>query len=133
MLKKGLLAGLINLVLGMILSFGLQTLFPDLAKEYQNIKLFRPWTDPLMMAFFAYPFILGIAASYFWSLLGKALTGDAINKALKFAGIYFVIATIPGMFVSYTTFQVSLWMVLSWTLTGLLEVFVAGLVFAKLK
>lgn len=133
MIKKGLLAGLAILVLGVIFNFVLEALIPSLAKEYQNPSLMRPWTDPLMIIFFAYPFILGIVASYFWNLLAKNFSGDAIKKAFEFARTYFIIATVPGMFISYTTFQVSFLMVLSWTVLGFLEVFVAGLIFAKVK
>lgn len=131
MIKKGLLAGLAILVLGVVFNFVLEALIPSLANEYQNSALMRPWTDPLMIIFFAYPFILGIVASYFWNLLVKNFSGNAINKAFQFARTYFIIATIPGMFISYTTFQVSFLMVLSWTILGFLEIFVAGFIFAK--
>jgi len=68
-----------------------------------------------------------------WGLLKPHLKGDEIHKALHFAKIYFIIATIPGMFITYTSFQVSLPMVLLWTITGYIEVFVAGYIFAKVK
>lgn len=133
MIKKGLIVGLANLIIGMGLNFGLHTLFPVLGKEYQNPVIFRSWQDPLMMVFFAYPFIFGIVLAYFWSLFGKHFTGNVTNKAFQFAKLYFIIATIPGMFISYTTFQVSLLMILSWTITGFAQAFVAGLIFAKIK
>lgn len=132
MLKKGLVAGLANLVVGMALTFGLQTVLPSLAKEYQT-ALFRPWNDPLMTLFFAYPFILGIVAAYLWGLLQSNFKGDSFKKAFQFAKTYFIIATIPGMFVTYTSFHVSIFMVLSWTVIGFVEVYIAGLVFTKIK
>jgi hypothetical protein len=133
MIKKGLIAGLVNFVVGLILTFGVEKLFSALRLEYQKVAIFRPFTDPLMMVYFAYPFILGIVAAYLWGIVAKDYKGSVTAKAWKFAMLYFVIATIPGMFISYTTFQVSLGMILSWTLTGLIEIFVAGLVFAKIK
>lgn len=133
MLKKGLIAGFANLAVGMGLNFGLQALIPPLAKEYQNTALFRSWSDPLMMVFFLHPFILGLVLAYFWNLAEKHFTGDAVKKAYQFARLYFIVATIPGMFISYTSFQISLQMTLSWTLVGFLEAFVAGLVFTKIK
>lgn len=133
MVKKGLIAGFVILILGMGLNFALQLFVPVLAKEYQNIGLFRPWSDPLMTVYFAYPFILGIVLSYFWNIMGKHFAGDTITKAFQFAKLYFIIATIPGMFISYTCFQISLLMIVNWALTGFLEAFVAGLIFAKIK
>ena len=133
MFKKGLIAGLANFVVGLILTFGLERLVPGVAAEYQKVALFRPFTDPLMMVYFAYPFILGMVSAYFWGIVGKNFSGSPAKKAFDFAKLYFIIATIPGMFISYTTFQVSFAMILSWTITGFIEIFVAGFVFAKMK
>lgn len=133
MIKKGLFAGLAILVLGIIFNIAVEAIFPILAHEYQNAALMRPWTDPLMMIFFAYPFILGLVASYFWTLIGKNFTGSTLEKAFGFAKTYFIIATIPGMFISYTTFHISFLMVASWTVLGFLEIFVAGFIFAKTR
>lgn len=133
MLKKGLIAGLVNLVLGLGLNFGFQAFFPELTSQYQNSALFRPWTDPLMMIYFAHPFILGLALTYLWGISGKNLTGGATTKAFRFAKLVFLVATIPGMFITYTSFRISLLMVSSWTLVGFLEAFAAGWVFAKIK
>lgn len=133
MLKKGLIAGVVNFILGFGLSFGLEKLIPGIAGQYQNIAIFRPFSDPLMMVYFAYPFILGIVGAYFWGIVGGNFKGSIASRAWKFAKLYFIVATIPGMFISYTTFQVSFTMILGWTITGLIEIFVAGLVFAKIK
>lgn len=133
MWKKGFIAGLINLVIGIGLNAVLGTFFPSVSLEYQNTSLFRPWSDPLMMVFFAHPFISGVVLAYFWKIVQKQFTGDDRAKALSFAKLYFVIATIPGMFISYTSFQLSFLMIVTWTAVGFLQVFVAGLVFAKMK
>ena len=133
MIKKGLLAGLIILFLGISFNFLLELFIPALANEYKNPNLMRPWTDPLMMIFFAYPFVLGLVSAYFWNLIEKNFIGGTMKKAFQFAKSYFIIATIPGMFISYTTFQISLLMVFSWTVLGFLEVFLAGVIFAKAK
>ena len=126
MLKRGLLAGGANL----LLSFGISWLqgmaMPSLAREYQNTAVFRPWNDPLMMVYFAYPFVLGVVLAYLWD---KVKAKDAV----EFAKFYFVIATIPGMFISYTSFQISALMISMWILTGFLQAWVSGLVFTKIK
>jgi hypothetical protein len=87
-----------------------------------------------MMMFFLYPFILGIALAYFWQIFGNQIKGStAVEKGLNFTKVYFFIATVPGMFVSYTSFKVSALMVGSWTVSGLIEAFVAGWILAKSK
>lgn len=126
MWKKGLVAGVAILVVGFTFNWILGQLFPALTAEYQNPAIFRSWQDPLMMAYFAYPFILGIVAAYLWDRL-KA------KDALEFAKVYFIIATIPGMFITLSSFQVSYLMVASWMVVGFLEIFVAGWVFTRVK
>ncbi|MBI2031550.1 MAG: hypothetical protein HYT08_02940 [Candidatus Levybacteria bacterium] len=126
MIKKGLIAGVILLVVGLGFNWFAGLIFPPIAQEYKNPALFRPWDDPLMLAFFGYPFIVGLVLSYLWDKI-KA------KDPLEFAKFYFIIATIPGMFISYTSFQISLLMVLVWTASGFLQVYVAGFVFTKIK
>ena len=133
MIKNGFIVGIATFVIGIGMSFLLQPLIPSLALEYQNPALFRPWTDPLMTLFFAYPFIFGLVSAYLWSLVGKGFKGSDSSKAFQFAKTYFFIATIPGMFMSYTSFQVSFLMVLSWTVTGFVEAYVAGYILARMN
>ena len=122
--KKGLIAGLANLVLGFVLNWLVGMVLPSIAGEYQNTTMFRPWSDPLMTVYFAYPFILGLVAAYLWDKVGKP-------KPVEFAKLYFIIATIPGMFITYTSFQISLTMVLLWAVTGFVQAWVAAYVFTK--
>src|SRR3989344_6865345 len=133
MLKRGLIAGLANLVVMLVMMWLIGIAFPSVMQEYKNTSIFRPFDDPLMMIYFAYPFILGFALLYLWNILQKNLSGDAFTKALQFTKIIFIVATIPGMFISYTSFQVSFLMIVMWTVTGLIKAFVAGYVFAKIK
>lgn len=124
--EKGLVAGIAILVVGFGFNWLVGVLVPSVQAEYENPAIFRSWQDPLMMAYFAYPFILGVVAAYLWDKL-KA------KDALEFAKTYFIIATIPGMFITLSSFQVSYLMVASWTVVGFLEVLVAGWVFTKVK
>lgn len=126
MFKKGLIAGLANLVVGFGYNFLLGILLPNIAKEYELSGIFRPWSDPLMMAFYLAPLISGIAIAYLWQKLDKP-------KPVDLANIYLLIVTLPGMFITYTSFNVSFAMVLTWIISGYLQVLVAGFVFTKLK
>lgn len=126
MWKRGLIAGFINLVLSFGLNALMNALVPQIMAQYQNTAIFRPWQDPLMMIYLAYPFILGVAAAYLWQKLNRP-------KPIELVKTYLIIATIPGMFITYTCFQVSLLMIASWTVSGLVQVYVAGLVFEKIK
>ncbi len=129
LIVPGLISGVAMLVAGMVLNRLYYLVVPALAQEYENPAMFRPWSDPLMMLFFLYPFILGFVLAFLWGKV-KTLTG---GKALKFALFYWVIASIPGMFVTYTSFTVSLAMVVSWSLNGFIQALIAGLIFSRFK
>ena len=130
---SGLVVGTVNLILGMLLSQVYNFIFPLLSVEYTNSGLFRPWSDPLMSLFFLYPFILGFVLAWVWQVVKKLISGKTLfEKACKFALVYWVIAGLPGMFITYSTFQVSFTMVLTWSLSGLLEAIVAGWILAKM-
>ena len=131
MVKAGFIAGFVNLLFGLGINAVLGMILPGLEQEYQNSSVFRSWQDPLMMIYVAYPFILGLVLTYLWRKLYKQLKGTDPQKAMEFAKIYFVIATIPGMFISYTSLQLSFLMILVWTFTGFIQAYLAGLVYTK--
>jgi hypothetical protein len=128
----GLIAGVVMFVVSLVFGPICQVVFPVLKTEYQNPALFRPWSDPLMMLFFAYPFIQGIILAWIWSKI-KVLfkKGKDWEKGVKFGLIYWVL-NLLGLFVTYTTFPVSFLMVASWALSTLVSLPLAGVIYAKL-
>jgi len=127
----GLVTGIILLGVGMGLNYLLNAIFPQLVTEYQNIAIFRPWDDPKMSLFFIYPFLVALLLAFAWTKHKNAFQGSALKKGLIFGLAYFTIAVIPGMLMSYSSFQVSALMVGSWTLSSLLYGVISGLIYAK--
>ena len=132
-LIPGLIAGIAMLVAGMAASILYGMLVPTLMAEYSNTNMFRPWSDPLMQAFFAYPLVVGLALAWVWDKAKGLITGSLVQRALKLTIAYLIVATIPGMFVTYTSFQVSLAMIVGWTISGFVYAFTAGLVLGKMN
>ncbi|MBI5399445.1 hypothetical protein HZB07_02350 [Candidatus Saganbacteria bacterium] len=127
-LWPGLLAGLAMLVVGLAVYTLGGVFFPGMAAEYQNPQLFRPWSDPLMSLMFVHPLILGIVLAWAWDKI-KSVSGGYLNFAL---GVWLV-ATIPGMLISYGSLPLSLLMVACWTINGLIQSLVGSFVLAKLN
>lgn len=126
---SGFAAGLGMLAVSLVLMQIYNALFPSLQAEYQNSSMFRPWSDPLMSLYFLHPFVLGLALAFIFDKVKELINGKTIfEKAFVFALIFWLVATIPGMFISYSSFQLSLLMVLSWSFSGLIQAFVAGLI-----
>jgi len=128
----GLIAGVLMLLAGLVLSRVFGIISPSINAEYLNPALFRPWSDPIMSLYFLYPFILGIILAWYWDMTKHLVKGKtAFEKAYKFGLVYWLIAGLPGMFITYSSFQVSLAMVLAWSISGLVNAVIAGFVFAK--
>ena len=103
---SGFVAGLLILVVSLVLTPFYNFIFPSLTEEYVNVNLFRPWSDPLMSLYFFYPFLLGIVLSWVWQKTKKVIEGKTpLEKAKSFGFSYFLIAGLPGMFITYSVFQ----------------------------
>ena len=129
----GLIAGAVMLIVGMILNWLWGVLFPSISSEYQNTAIFRPFTDPLMSYIFIHPFVVGLILAWVWDKTkGLFRQRDVFWRCCQFATAYWVV-TIPGMLISYSSFQVSLMLIITWSLTILGQVIAAGYVFAKME
>lgn len=121
------------LVFDWIIGKVFQLLQPSLADEYLS-GIFRPWSDPRMMLYFLYPFIVGIIMAFIWDKTKGLFTGETTMKnGINFGLIAFVVFVLPGMFVTYTSFTVSLALVLTWAVSGFVGLVLAGIVLAKVS
>lgn len=125
-LTAGIAMVITSFVVGQVFN---SVIFPSLTSEYQNPALFRPWSDPIMSLFFLYPFALGLILAFVWSKTKQLFTGKNIyEKAARFGATYWLLTNITGMLISYSTFPVSLMMVISWSLSSLVQVVVGVIV-----
>ena len=131
-LLPGLLAGVVTLVASMALSF-LFMKFPSVAADYANTNLIRPWKDPLMSLFLVYPFVLGIILAWAWNRSKSLFQGTTVSRGIKFGLSIWLIASVPGMLISYSCFPLSLLTIISWLTDGLVNGSIAGMIFAKLN
>lgn len=128
----GLLAGALMLAAGMALSQAYNFVFPSLKAEYMNESLIRSWSDPIMSLYFLYPFVFGILAAWVWSKVKSVVPGQTSwQKAWRFALTGWIVFNIPGMLMSYSTFPISLLMVVSWSLSSLVQFVIAGWIYAR--
>jgi hypothetical protein len=80
-----------------------------------------------------HPFIVGIILAWVWDRVKGVVGGTGwAGRGLKFGLAYWVV-TIPGMLISYSSFQISVAMVAIWTVTILVQALCAGMVFARMN
>ena len=130
-LIPGILTGIFLLISSFIALFLTIKLFPSLAWEYFGPTFNTDGSRDIL--FYIHPFLLGLALAWFWNRVKEIFTGNSIAKALEFSLIYAAIATIPTMWITFSAINISLEMVLTWILYGLLQALVAGLILSRLN
>ena len=130
--KPGLMTGLAMLIISLIFSMALQIIFPQIAQEYAT-QMYRSYSDPLMLLFYLGPFILGLIIAWVWELTSLIMKGDDLTKAVNFSLVYLVLTQIPGMFMTYTSMNVSLLLIMSWILTNFVQVLCGSIIISKMN
>ena len=128
-----LVAAIGMIAAGIVISYLFNLLFPSLKAEYQNTLLFRPWKDPLMYLMFIQPFLLAVALTWGWDKIKTLFQGTIGRKAFNFTLIMLVISILPGMLMSVSSFQISVLMTLTWTISSFFQVWLAAHIFMRMS
>lgn len=128
---SGLLAGVVLLILSIGALYATIWFFPGVAAQYYD-----PAFDTQggrYMIYYIHPFVIALALSWFWDRFKGVLAGSFLTRGIEFGSVYALIAILPVMWLIYSAMNVSLAMVATWWVFGLLQGLVAGLVFEKLN
>jgi len=128
----GLVAGVVMLGIGIFVGRIFQYFFPSLQIEYENTNLFRPWSDPIMLIVFVEPFILGLILAWLWDFTKSTIKGITPTEKGFYFGYFYWIITIPGMLMSFSSFPLSVTIVVSWSFTLLMQALSSGFLFSKI-
>jgi hypothetical protein len=52
---------------------------------------------------------------------------------LEFGGVYALVATLPAMWITFSMLTITITMVASWVVYGLLQACIAGIIFARMN
>ena len=127
---KSLIAGIILLLINFGGLFITINFFPALADEY-----FSPAFDMegyKGVLFFLHPFVVSFALAWFWKRFRKILQGNFWMKGIELGLAYGFIAVFPSMWMILSAFDVSLLLVISWFIHGLIQGTIVGLIYAKM-
>jgi hypothetical protein len=127
----GLLAGVVLLILSILGLYVTIWFFPGLAAQYYD-PAFDSGPDKYLL-YYIHPFVIAMALSWFWNRFKTLLTGSFVTRGIEFGVIYALIAILPALWLTYSAISVSLAIVGTWLLFGLLQGLIAGLVFEKLN
>jgi hypothetical protein len=134
-MKKVLISGLVAGCILFILSYGGLFLairfLPVLFTEYNNPLFNSDGSRDVL--FYLHAFIFSFALSWFWDRFKGLFKGHFIVRGLEFGLAYALTALLPVMWISFSALDVSIVMVSSWFLYGLIQAVVAGTVFARIN
>lgn len=131
LILKGVVAGLILLVFSYLALYLMVNFFPDIAEQYYN-PIFDLEGDKTYL-YFAHPFILSFALAWFWRRFKSLFTGPFWWRGIELGLVYAVVATLPSMWITFSSLAVSFNLVLTWFLYGLFQAVVVGIVYAKIS
>ncbi len=134
-MKKIALSGLIAGLILFVVSYGGLYLavryFPTLFIEY-NSPLFNSDGSRDIM-FYMHPFIISFALSWFWDRCKGFFKGHLLFRGLEFGFAYALVALLPVMWITFSSLDITIAIVLSWFFYGLMQAILAGLIFAKIN
>jgi hypothetical protein len=126
-LKTGILAGIAIFVVMWIVSLAAQAIF-----AYDVLKLdgMRAVTDPIMILFFVYPWVLAFAMTCVYLKIERLLEGDWMAKGKQFGCIIWIVAGIPSAFLIWSSMNYPIGFTISSLVGSLLYMIAGGIVIA---
>ena len=83
--------------------------------------------------FYLHAFVLSFALAWFWQRFKSMFKGNFVLRGLEFGLVYGGVALLPVMWITFSSLDITLIMVLCWFFYGLCQAVVAGIVFARLN
>jgi hypothetical protein len=128
---KGFAAGAILLVISYAALWVLVNFFPDMAEQYYN-PIFDMEGDKTFL-YFLHPFVLSFALAWFWRRFKSLFHGPFWWRGMEMGLVYGLIASLPSMWITFSSLSVSFGLVMTWLLYGVFQAVVVGIVYAKMS
>ncbi len=126
-----LIAGITVLIASIVVLYLSIFLFPNLMEEYYHV-VFRSSSFDTDWLFYAHPFILSLSLQLFWDKFKGDASEAAVVRAFKVAVIYGLVAILPVLWLTFSAIDISMIMVFTWLVYGILQAFIATLVFTRM-
>lgn len=130
-LIKGVVAGAVLLVLSYAALYLLVAFFPDLAELYYDPIFSQEGEKEIL--YFMHPFILSFALAWFWRRFKSLFHGSFWWRGIEMGLVYGLIATLPSMWITFSSLSVSISLVFTWFLYGVFQAIVVGIIYAKMS
>ncbi len=130
-LIKGIVAGVLLLLMSFAALYFVVTFLPGIAEEYYN-PIFSLEGEKTYL-YFLHPFMLSFALAWFWKRFKTLFKGPFWLRGMEMGLVYGLIATLPSMWMTFSALAVSLPIVFTWLLYGVFQAVVVGIIYAKIS
>ena len=128
---KILIAGVVVTIFGTILGMLTCGSMFNWVYKLEPTDVWKPMEGPPAAAFYIGALILNTILAFVYALLNKGIPGrNKYVKGLVFGFCVWAVGILPGMFVTYSFMTVATTVVIYWTLLGLLETPLEGMIIA---
>jgi hypothetical protein len=123
--------GVAGLAIMFILTPVFYAIFPLIEAEYTN-PLFRPMDNPWMSYIFLNPFVMGLIMAVLYPFVTNTFKIKELYKKGAHFGLLIWLLGIPGMLMTFSSFNLSAEIVISWTIQMLISYVAYGIIIAKI-
>lgn len=96
-------------------------------------NVWKPMEGPPGVTFYIGVLALNIVLVFFYALLNKGIPGKSkLVKGLLFGLCVWAVGILPGMFATYSFMTVATTVVIYWTVSGLIQIPLKGLIIAAI-
>lgn len=127
-LLGGIVGGIVILVLGMLVDAIIQFVLPYNVLELGGMRSIE---DPIMILFFAHGWVLAFAMAIMYQYVKPAFSGSFLDKGKMFGLLMWLVYSIPGYFLVWSSMDYPLGFHISGLVAGLVYMIVTGIVIAK--
>jgi hypothetical protein len=131
--KKILAAGISGGIVLFILLFGMNVIMnATIGYDVSAYGGMRPMDDPVMLLFFAYPFVMAFAAAWFFGNVRNCIAGSGSQKGITFGIMLFLIIAIPSNFAMFTSMNWPVSFYIGNLITAVIGYPLLGILFTRL-
>lgn len=127
-LKNTLISGLAIFICSYGCLFLAIKIFPEHFVDYIN-PIFNSEGERDVY-FYLHPFVLALSLSVFWNRFSKTFGGNKLKIGIEFGLVYAFVALVPILWITYSSMDVALEMVITWLIYGFFQSSIAGIFLA---
>jgi hypothetical protein len=121
--------GITMFLVGAVFYFLIPIIAPGIASQYLNIELYRDWKGWTSTYMKIHPFIYApVFTAVFLKLRQETSFPSGIKGGLIYGAGVFCVGSLPVFLLAFTSFQVSVEIMLSWIVQNLCQYLAAGVI-----